>query len=80
MRNENKKTFIIITEWLTILGTLLACFFFLHSQISELRSDMKSINIALNERIDQTHSRIDQENTRIDQMYAVLLESLKEKK
>lgn len=92
--NEEKKSWIIISEWLTILGTLLACFFFLFTQIQSLGDDLKDINISLNARIDQVNTRIDQENARIaqisaridqenariDQMYLVLLKTLENTK
>ncbi len=33
--NENRTQFLIITEWITILGTLIGCFIFMNSQIQQ---------------------------------------------
>jgi len=33
--NENRTQILIITEWVTILGTLIACFIFLNGQIQQ---------------------------------------------
>lgn len=69
---SEKKIWIFITEWISVLGTLIACFLFLHSQI-------QGVSNRLDAQISISNQRFDQENQRIDQMYYVLLESLRNK-
>lgn len=87
-----KKPWIFITEWITVLGTLIACFVFLHNQIQSISNKLDSHIAYSSQRIDQANQRIDQmnlqiaeekvlmnqTNQRIDQMYQVLLEALRE--
>jgi uncharacterized membrane protein YqgA involved in biofilm formation len=59
--NETKTQFLIITEWITILGTLIGCFFFVNSQIQQQAS-----------RIDQQAARTD----RLYEMFIDLLKDV----
>jgi hypothetical protein len=60
--SENKTQFLIITEWITILGTLIGCFFFVNSHIQQQAS-----------RIDQQTARTD----RLYEMFIDLLKENK---
>ena len=57
---------LIVTEWLTLAGMLLACFYFLYSE-------MKSID----NRIEQRMVCLEQ---RADRLYEMFIDLLKEKK
>ncbi len=60
--NENRTQILIITEWVTILGTLIGFFFFINSQIQQ-----ESI------RIDQQAARTD----RLYEMFIDLIKESK---
>lgn len=68
---NERKTWVIMTEWLSLIGTFIVCFLFLHNQIQDLGNKLDQTTISMNQRIDQTNIamniRIDQMSARIDQ-------------
>ena len=64
---------LIITEWLTLAGIFLGCFFFLHSEIRSLEAKQDS-------RLMAQEQRVDQMNMRTDQLYQMFVDLLKERK
>lgn len=66
MENQRTTHSLIVTEWLTLAGIVIACFFFLHSEV-------KAVNCSMQDRM------LSQEQ-RTDRLYEMFIDLVKDNK
>lgn len=71
--SNNIPRWAFITEWITIIATLLTCFGFLYSH-------MNTIEARLDKRIENQEASLLAQSKRSDQLYIMFIELVKEKK